>query len=86
MDIILSFALILAGISAWFVWQHDMGTMRFQQRLMKSIDNNTAAIRFQSCIASIPQAERTAQLRRYSTCWYVGQGYAYEDAGPENKR
>ncbi len=57
-----------------------------QQKTTKVMDANTAAIRFQTCVNAVPQDQRINQLKRHSACWWMSQGYAYEELGPERPR
>ena len=83
MDIILILGFGLACVGSWFVWEHDRGSRVFETRILKAVEDNTAALRFQTCIASVDQKDRIMQLRRHSACWYMGQGYAFEEVRPD---
>ncbi len=63
-------------------FEHD--SLRASQDKMATLmDQNNQAIRFQTCINSVPIEQRVNQLRKYSACWYMSQGYTYEELGPQ---
>lgn len=86
MDLVLIVAFALAAVGAYFVWRHEETSGLFQVQMVKAINDNTAALRFQACLLAIDQKERIGQLRKGSACWYMGRGYEYEDLGPERPR
>lgn len=64
----------------------DENLASFQQAMAKYFSEQTvtlmrlsADIRFQTCVQAVPQNERIMQLRRNSACWFMGQGYDYEE-------
>lgn len=65
----------------------------FEVAMLKSFSDQTAAItrmsadiRFQTCVQAVEPKERIMQLRRNSACWWMGQGYAYEELGKDRPK
>lgn len=83
MDIIFVLAFGLACVGSWFVYEHDRHSRIFESKILKAMEDNTAALRFQTCISSVDIKDRLIQLRRHSACWYMGQGYAFEEVRPD---